>query len=403
MHQRRDIIILIVLFIALVVFTILGPGQSRDDSFSSKPTTHSSTPGGTLALLRWTRDLGYESHRLEYTEFGLEDRDDALVIINPTESFNRTQTDYVLDWVAQGGTLILVESRSSLFAGSKILLHDLNLTINAADDTIVEAEVLQPVLSSPPIQTITAQTNYVINPERDDVAYLAGIRMQDTEQENEQERLFPVLIGLTHGRGYIYVSSALFPFTNDGLRIPENGALVLNMLRRVPSGGRILFDEWHHGFHTPPSVRSVLLSHPWGQALIYALVVVALYMALTGRRFGKPIPLREEVAFRSSAEYVESMADLFQRGRKRDFIVQHYYTSFKRRLAKPYGINPKLDDAAFVAELARYADDVDEQKLLALLHRLRRTGVSEDELARSVADMIASESITAPSQHSTRH
>lgn len=390
MRQRRDIFILIVLFIALVVFTILGPGQSQDNSLSSKPTTHSSAPGGTLALLRWTRDLGYESQRLEYTEFGLEDRDDALFIINPSESFNRTQTDYVLDWVEQGGTLILIESRSSLFSGSKILLNDLDLTINAADDTIVDAEVLQPVLSTPSIQTITAQTNYVINPERDDIAYLAGTRMQDKEREDEEQRIFPVLVGLTHGRGYIYVSSAAFPFTNDGLRTPENGALVLNLLRRVPRGGRIVFDEWHHGFHTPPSLRSVLLSNPWGQALIYAMVVVALYMALTGRRFGKPLPLREDVALRSSAEYVENMADLFQRGRKRDFILQHYYTSFKRRLSKPYGINPKLDDAAFVAELARYADDVDEQKLLALLHRLRHTGVSEDELARSVADIVSS-------------
>jgi hypothetical protein len=77
------------------------------------------------------------------------------------------------------------------------------------------------------------------------------------------------------------------------------------------------------------------------------------------------------------------MADLFQRGGKRGFILQHYALMFKRRLARPYGINAMLDDEAFVSELARYRE-IDQAALRALLARLRREQVSEDELLRVV-------------------
>jgi hypothetical protein len=113
--------------------------------------------------------------------------------------------------------------------------------------------------------------------------------------------------------------------------------------------------------------------------------VIALYLMLSGRRFGRPIPLQEELARRSSAEYVESMADLFQRGGKRDYILKHYHSAFKRALARKDGINPRLDDAEFARELAR-ARDVNEPELLAVLARLRAAKPSEGELVRAVSD-----------------
>jgi hypothetical protein len=148
----------------------------------------------------------------------------------------------------------------------------------------------------------------------------------------------------------------------------------------------VQFDEYHQGFFRPPSTSRILLSTPWGWAAAYGVIVIALYLILGGRRFGRPIPLREELARRSSAEYIESMADLFQRGGKRDYILKHYHSAFKRRLARKDGINPSLDDAEFARELAR---DVDEPELLALLKRLRAAKPSEAELVRAVGEADA--------------
>ncbi len=380
MTRRRDLMILLGLLLALIVFTILGPGSTEEENRSYIPTTHSSAPGGALALLRWTQAMGYDARRLEYTAFALDQQTEALFMLNPTQSVNRTEAQEVLEWVEAGGTLILVDDRTQLFAARNEILRALEIQVRPYEgeqtSEIMQAPVLQPVFDRPPLRLLPVETERVLDAERQDVVRLIGV--EDGT----------VLAGLRQGQGYIYLSSASLPFTNEGLRDEQSAALMLNLLRRVSAGGRILFDEYHHGFFTPPSLRSIVLGSAWGWALIYTLVVLASYFLLGGRRFGRPVPLPEDVSRRSSIEYVESMADLFQRGGQRAFILRHYYTAFKRRLAKPYGINPALDNASFVAELARQRVDIDQAALLALLNRLQQEQIREDELLRTAAETV---------------
>ena len=382
MKNRRDILIIVGLFLALILFIALGPGRQAQPSNPPDATTHSSAPEGVLALYDWTRGLGYDSRRLEYRTFGLEERDAALVILNPEQPINRTQSRQILDWVEQGGTLVFADDRTAIFGASNALLDDLKFATRVYSTTqlIQQAAPAQPALDQPPTGTVTVQTGRMLVPGRDDYVTLLGV--PDAV----------LIAGIKQGSGYIYLSATSYPFTNEGLRNAENAALVLNMLRRVPAGGRIQFDEYHHGFFTPPSTSKILLGSPWGWAAAYAVAVIALYLILSGRRFGRPVPLKEEVVRRSSAEYIESMADLFQRGGKRGYILGHYHTAFKRALARKDGINPQIDDAEFVRELAR-ARDVNEQEVLALLTRLRAGSPSEADLVRAVGDADALASI----------
>ncbi|MBX0327885.1 DUF4350 domain-containing protein, partial [Oscillochloris sp. ZM17-4] len=195
----------------------------------------------------------------------------------------------------------------------------------------------------------------------------------------------PVIAGLQRGAGYVYLSTTLRPFTNAGLADAGSAALVLGLLRRPPPGGRLIFDEYHHGFVREPSLGGLLLGSPWGWAVIYAGLVGAAYVVLSGRRFGRPAALREETARRSSAEYLESMAGLLRRGRKSGYLLAHYRAALKRRLARPYGISPGLDDDAFVAALAA-ARPVDAAALRGLLARMARPEVGEAEMLKIIAE-----------------
>jgi len=56
--------------------------------------------------------------------------------------------------------------------------------------------------------------------------------------------------------------------------------------------------------------------------------------------------------------------------------------------ARPYGVNPQIDDAEFVRELARFRN-IDEPALLGLLARLRGERLSEASLVRTVAEADA--------------
>jgi hypothetical protein len=391
MTNRRDVIILIVLFLGLVAFVILGPAQAPQEPLTSAPTTHSSASGGALALLRWTRELGYDARRLEFQAFALDEQADALVILSPSQPIELTQAREVLDWVEAGGTLIFADDRTRLFSPANELLAELDVALERYEEggDIEHATALQPALTMPPLREIAPQTRRVLSTERPDAAPLFGIY---DSVSGEQEGT--VLLGLRHGAGYIYLSSASYPFTNEGLRDERHAALVLNLLRRIPEGGRILFDEYHHGFYEPPSLLGTIVSNAWGWGLLYALGIGTAYLLLTGRRFGQPVPLREETRRRSSAEYIESMADLLQRGGKRGFVLRHYHDSLKRRLARPYGISPHLDDAAFVRELARYRQlsEEDQEQLRTLLARMRREQIGEDELLRLIAEADAARS-----------
>jgi hypothetical protein len=372
MRIRRDILALIGLFVALAAFVGLAP--RGDDQGQDTPTSHASGAGGALALYRWLGSLGYQVERLEYRDFALDPALDLLVVLAPDSRYSPEEAAAVLAWVEAGGTLLLADDRPGRFAGGDALLQAMSASIDAAPaGARARAPLLQPALGRPAADTVPAASAAMLGALPAGAALLVG------------PEAAPLLAGIQRGRGYIYLSAALHPFTNAGVGQPGGAALLLGLLRRIPAGGRVAFDEIHHGFVSEPSLRSLLLGNAWGWAVLYALLVGAAYVVASGRRFGRAEPLREERARRSSAEYLESMAGLLRRGRKGDYVGAHYRAALKRRLARPHGISPALDDDAFVAALAA-ARPLDRAALRALLARLSRSGLSEAELLRLVAE-----------------
>jgi hypothetical protein len=373
MRQLRDLLLIAALFGVLIAFVVVGPSRTPPLA-PDAPTTYSRAPTGALVLYEWMRAMGYDARRLEYRPFELTDEDAVLVMLNPSAAISKDHARHIRTWVERGGTLIFAEDTPALFGLSDALLDELQMrmTVITGTQMIERAPALQPVFDQPPVRELNARPQRALAPQRNDYAPLFGA----TDQI--------LIAGVRIGQGYVYISATTHPFTNRGLRDRQHAALVLNMLRRAPPGGRVLFDEYHHGLVAPPAPTDGLLRTPWGWAGIYAVTVTALFLLLGGRRFGRAVPLREEVERRSSAEYVESIADLYQRGGKRAYMLRHFYASFKRRLAQPYGINPQVDDREFVYQLARLRP-IDEAALLALLAQLRATPASDAELLRVVA------------------
>ncbi|NWF78425.1 MAG: DUF4350 domain-containing protein [Chloroflexi bacterium] len=373
--MRRDLLILSGLFVALALVIALGPGRASNVPGWST-SSHASGPAGALALYRWLAALDYDVGRLQYTERFAPDPQAALVIVlGPSERYSRDEAAAVAAWVAEGGTLLLADDRPGQAVASAPLFaaFELELVAPAAEQSTTLAPVLQPGFSSPPARTIVTGSRAWLRSQRDDVASLAGA--DDA----------PVLLGLRHGEGYVFASAALFPFTNRGLAQDDNAALVLNLLRRVPAGARVVFDEYHHGFVRAPSLGSLLLGTAWGWAILYTALVLAAYLAFTGRRFGRPIPLQAETARRSSAEYLESMAGLLRRAGRREALQAHYRASFKRRLARASGLSPQLDDEALLAALAEVAPG-EAPRARALLNELAGPVADEARLLRLVAE-----------------
>lgn len=376
---RRDLIILVVIFAALATLIGLAPGRD-DGGPEGSPSSFASRASGTLALFRWLDGLGYRVERLAYREFALAPEVDLLVVLAPSERFSREEAELVRAWVEAGGTLLVAEPRPNAFAGAAPLLDAFGLTVVPlpAGHGLNQAPILQPVLGEPPAQRLATQPQAMLTSASADLAPLAG------------SHTTPVLVGLQHGAGYVYASTLVQPFSNQGLRDADHAAVVLNLLRRVPRDGFVLFDEIHHGFvgQAEANLRALLLGTAWGWAVLYAVLVGAAYLALTGRRFGRPVPLRAETDRRSSAEYLASMAGLLRRSGKRTYALEHYRVQLRRRLARAHGLSPDLDDAALVKAisetrpaLARTAAD--------LLARMATPPTDEAALLRLVAEADA--------------
>lgn len=385
MRRWRDLLLIAGLFGLLIAFTVYGPGRNEPEQQGEPGSARSAGPDGALGLQRWLQAVGYDARNLEYSEWRIPDEAAVLFMLDPSqEPVTAEDAAETLRWVRNGGTLVLVHTRPDLAFSRNELLDELEATVVISDEieAIDNARTVQPLLSAPPVLSVPVKTNSALELRRDDYLPLLETRLGHT------------LVGMQEGRGYIYLASSIYPFTNDGIQEPGSGPLLLNMLARVAPNAVVLFDEYHHGFRTPPTIRRVALQQGWGWAVLYAVLVVAAYIVLTGRRFGRPVPLRADVARRSSAEYVQSLAMLFRRAGKRSYILAHYHSQLKRRLARPYGFVPPADDAAFVNELLRYRGITDEQadRLRALLAQLSGKA-SEEQLVRLVraADTFADE------------
>jgi len=381
MSRWRDLLLIVVLFAILIGFTVYGPGRNQPESDGVPGSTHSFSDNGALGLQRWLAELGYNAQRFEYTEWQLPDEASALFIIAPSKvPITTAQAEETLRWVREGGTLVLVDPMPQTMLNRNQLLTALQADVVVDDDmdAIERAEPVQPLLTTPPVTSIPVKTVSALQLQRDDYLPLLATPLGDT------------LVGIQEGRGYVYLASATFPFTNAGLQEPGSAALLLNLLARVPSGATILFDEYHHGYHTPATLRRAALQHWWGWAGLYALLVTGLYIVLTGRRFGRAVPLRADIARRSSAEYIQSLALLLRRSGKQQYILNHYRMQLKRRLAQPYGFVPPDDDATFLRELLRYGSINDEQatRLQSLLNQMRQPA-NDEQVMRLVREADA--------------
>jgi hypothetical protein len=370
-----DLIVVVVLFAALVAFSAYTTSRQAEKEQVPAYSTHSTAANGAAALYTWFEELGYRVQRIENGPFQVAKDASLLFVLAPAYSYSDVETRLLQAWVeAPEHTLVLVTDgwrAADLVRGYDVRTRPLT------DTTQVLTPVV-PLLLSPPPGPVRTVTRYGLEPDRDDLV----VHLQAGET--------PVLVSLRAGQGRVMLATSPTPFTNAGLRDPGSARLAYNLLAGLEPGALVQFDEVHHGY-TARSPQNSLLAwlyrSPWGWALLYALAVVLGWMLLRGRRFGQPVPLPGRVSRRPQSEYVTSMAGLFRRAGRRTFVMRHHHDRLKRELAQPWRINPDLPDDAFVVELARYHDDLDEAALHELLARLSGTRVNEAELVRLVGEV----------------
>lgn len=363
--NRRILLIVVaaVVIIGLLAFAASPPADNPADNNTG--SSHSAAQEGTLALYTWLGSIHYKVERIEYGPFEIPASVSALFVIEPGSDLSQIERENLLAWLRQGNTLIWAETG---FQTSQ-LLRDWHISLTATTSAVSNTLVTQP-LTNPAVNVVNVGSSYRLDiHERSDptTVYLGT---KDA----------PILIGFSEGKGHVYVTSAPHIFSNLGLQQADNGALVLNLLHGSIDGSQIALDEVHHGYTGSDDLPTALVTNRWGWGVLYALALLALYFVLSGRRFGRIVPLVAPDTRRSSAEYVEAAGSMFRRAGQRAWVVEHYRNSLRADLARPFGIDPYLPAAAFVDELTRIsARPIDGNLLRGVLTQLDASSPSYSE------------------------
>ncbi|MBN1310509.1 MAG: DUF4350 domain-containing protein [Anaerolineae bacterium] len=365
----RDGWLAIGLLVVMVLITFAAGLQQTQGQQLPPYTSISSAPDGTRALVLWLDEIGYTVNAEQMSTFAVPGDATIALILEPSMVIDDDEWEVIDEWVEDGGSLIVAgDGAGTLLAVPhfEFRMHGLSHTGNFTLQT--------PLLVVPPVEgSIDVQAQAGLATER--TGYITHLAAGDQ----------PVAVSFKQGDGMVFLISAPFPFSNQGLKQPGNPAFVMATLWAAAPGGTVWFDEWHHGLRGAAG-NEVVGPGQWlaatfgGRSLLYTAVIIFLAMLLQGRRFGRSVPIRREKARRTPMEHITAIANLNRRAGHRAAVMDDYRQRLKRALAYRYRLNPLLDDEEFIRTLAAYETGLNTQELGRLLYQLSKPNISENEM-----------------------
>jgi hypothetical protein len=367
---------MLTLIAALCILAVIAISSAIPPNDQTDPSSRSAGSLGTLALYTWFSDLGLDVGRISGS-FDLTGSD-LVFCYDPTVALTSSDVDATMSFVRAGGDLVLVVTPDSL-ADAAPLLGRLGVNPSATAGSGV-ATVAQPFDSTDRVQSVPVSTGLTFSDQAPLVPML---------EEHNAVVAGVVQVG-TGGRAYVLGDTQ--PLSNDGLRHPDSSFLALSLLQRA-RGGRISFDEYHHGEGTETTGAGAIFDGPVGLATLLAGFVVLLAIALNGRRLGKPAQDGGDAQVPSAGAYVTAMGQLFARSRLRGPIAARYAEELKRRIGSVTGVDWHLDDASFCAAVSVANPQASDglEALLAHARSLAAGRPEESELLRLARDVDACE------------
>ena len=338
-------------------------------------SSYNAGPRGLKALYLLTGELGLKKSRLEDSYRSLsggvlirvENRFGGIPagIVPPPESAAET----LVQWVKGGGSLVLFSSwETDLTRALGIELGD---SFGGAE---VESEET----------AFTADAGNLV---------FAGGRSMKPVKDAEviaRSAKGAAAVSFALGRGRVIMVSDPYPVTNKGIQEGDNVIFVANIFR-VLQPSRVIFDESGGaaaGDAAGGAARPVV-SKTLAAAGVQAAAALLLLYIFWGRRFGRPVPLlRTDTGL--SAQYVNTMANIYRQGRAREIALESIYTGFWHSLTRTLGVPGSIEKEEII-NLCRQRREMDSdglEQILGSVGKLRqRGGLSEAELFALVHDM----------------
>lgn len=323
-----------VFLVLLVIALLLAP-----TSDSGQPTSYSAGSGGSKAAYLLLKALRYDVDRWERPPAELDAASGTTLIVTEPISATPDERRAILRFVGAGGRVIVTGTTGAALIGSTAG-PDAVGALNWAPAT---AAAPSPVTQAAPAILLAPASSFELA--RTDVPlYVVGDSI--------------VVAHLRRSKGDIYWWASPTPITNAGIGRVDNLRFVLESLGR-PGDGRILFDEYFHGYR--PSLMQSVMRTPVKWILAQVSVFLTVVLLTYARRSGPIVPGVTETRL-SPLEFVRTLGGLYRRARGGSIAVEVAYGAFRARLNDRFGI-PASMGAETAASLIAMRRRVDEAAL----------------------------------------
>jgi hypothetical protein len=364
-----EIALIVLALAALVVMAVLNERRSQTvetDSYSS----YDAATGGYRAFYELLQREGVRVERFQQRPGSLDAAVDTLVYAEPLDFDVRqipaTMNDaHALEaWVREGGRLVYF-GHDDAAAKQKLLAFPFSRLASSRR---------HPSRIAPELQAAgVAQLGDAPTPERWKLPQAQKRVLFDDGRG-------AVIVAYPFGRGAVTAIVDETLLDNANLARGDRARLAFALAAPRQAGGLVFFDETIHGYLTPEHWWSIV-----PRPFLYALAVAgfALLVALFGAavRLGPPL-LPEPRDDRSSADFIEALAALLERGNAFGTAMRDAADSTSHSIARSLGASNDASDE----EIAAGLDRQDERTAFRTLMGLAEHGPANPEnLVRAVA------------------
>ena len=337
--------VLLVLIALVILLTFLNRDSRRTSEGSWVPSSYNPVGAGNMALFTTLGDLRWpvERWREPLSRLSLYGTGNTLVItrsqVGRRLAFSEDEISILAAWVKNGNRLILLGALDH-WDDTRQLLREFGFAIAPNAPSSVGG-LLHPVLAEERPLTLTS-------PAGDSLTIPAASPLPSVPTGTRvlyQNAGAPYLAEIPFGFGSIVCGSSALLLDNETLSKSGNLAEVLRLL--APSGkvpAHLFFEEGHHGYATIFALVNLLGSPALRFGAMLALLGLATFFGSSLVRFGAVIPMKQS-AGRSNLEFLDSVADLYQRADLRNAQIAFLYRETRlgvlRRLNLPATATPE--------------------------------------------------------------
>lgn len=358
---------LLVLFVALGM--VVGPRASHD--WTRDHASDRKNPWGLAACRELLERLEVPTDTWDRPLTELHGDVGMLMLLDPQMAVSDEEQARLLEWVAEGGRLVLgafgegwgplsqVRTGRVGLAGyltMSELMGRLGLALTAAGDSGDPGRTTTRTELTRNVHLISVPSKYRLAPASDPSRKVEPI-VQGGPRVDIAAGDQPVLMTLRVGRGTVHVLAEVEVLANRCIGREDNAMLAVNLALAGGAPDRVYFDEYHHPFGEPERMAAAppapeVDPSPLNRLLLGLLAVAVVYGLGRAQRFGAPAPPRTEER-RSAADYVRAFAALYSRAHAREAALAMLGLELRRRMAHAAGTTPSAPPERLGERLAR--------------------------------------------------